>query len=79
MSPGLPHTLEGAVLQAQLEKESQQDAVAAAALSKKAENWSGNLKAQASGADSSAYPISTMGEDGVQRPCCAYVRPLQLR
>ena len=79
MSPGLPRAVEGQALQAQLDKERQLDAAAAQTLSKKAETWSGRLASQASGPSIGSTAVLTLGEDGVQRPCCTHVRPLQLR
>lgn len=80
MSPGLPHAVEGAAVSAQLQLESIQDMSALTTFSERVKAWSEPLNTLDNGAkkhDASAH-IAMRGEDGIERPCCAFVRPLQL-
>ena len=80
MSPVLPHSLEGSVLKAQLQLESNHDTAAMATFSEKVRAWSEVWTLSDSAVKGHEANAQTVikGEDGVERPCCAFMRPLQL-
>ena len=79
MAPALPKPVESAALSAQTEAEARRDMEASTGFSGRVPDWwqeyrKDTLSQQAEG----AMRLTASGEDGRQRPCCAFVRPLQL-
>ena len=80
MTPALPHSLEESALKAQLQLESNHDTTAMTAFGERIRAWAevGPLSDSAIKCHAASALVAIKGEDGVQRPCCAFVRPLQL-
>ena len=79
MAPALPKPVEIAALSAQTEAEARRDMEAATGFSGRVQDWwqeyrRDTLSQKAEG----VMRLTAIGEDGRQRPCCAFVRPLQL-
>ena len=80
MSPALSHAVEGAAISAQLQLESIQDVSSMTTFSERVKAWYEPLNMLDSGAkkhDANAH-VAMRGEDGIEHPCCTFVRPLQL-
>lgn len=79
VAPALPKPVESAALSAQTEAEARRDVEASTGFSGRVQDWwleyrRDTLSQQAEG----VARLTASGEDGRQRPCCAFVRPLQL-
>lgn len=80
MCPVLPHGVQASALQAQIQLEKSQDTAAMATFNDKVRAWNKTCSPPDSiprDHEASAH-VTLKGEDGVERPCCAFVRPLQL-
>ena len=79
MAPALPKPVESAALSSQTEAEARRDMEASTGFSGRVQEWwQGYRKDTLSQQAERMMRLTASGEDGLQRPCCAFVRPLQL-
>ena len=79
VAPGLSKPPESAALKRQCEGEARRDMEASAGFSGRVQEWQQEYCRDAlSHQPEGAVRLTVVGEDGLQRPCCAFVKPLQL-
>ena len=79
MAPGLPKPVEMVALKAQIEGEARRDMEAMAGFSGRMKSWWQDYTHDAPFQhQEGVLRLTARGEDGVLRPCCAFVKPLQL-
>ena len=78
MTPGLAKPVEPAALRAQTDAEARRDTGAQAGFSGRVKDWWQDFSRDALSQHQEGMRLTAKGEDGVLRPCCAFVKPLQL-
>lgn len=77
--PALPKPVESAALSSQTEAEARRDMEASTGFSGRVQDWWQEYRRDALAPPAEGVMrLTASGEDGRQRPCCAFVRPLQL-
>ena len=79
VAPALPKPVESAALTSQTEAEGRRDTEASTGFRAKLQDWWQEYRRDAlSPQPQGVMKLTASGEDGRQRSCCAFVRPLQL-
>ena len=77
--PSLPKPVDTAALRSQTEGEARRDMEASAGFSGRAQQWQQEYRRDSSAAQAEGgIRLTAAGEDGLHRPCCSFVKPLQL-
>ena len=79
VTPSLAEPVEPAALRAQTDAEARRDMEAMASFSGRVKEWWQEFSHDTlSRRQEGSLRLTCMGEDGLLRPCCAFVKPLQL-